>query len=166
MNEPAPRRSVVQAPADAEAAVRPAAPPVSYSGRTRSTQLEYEALLANASIGIAFTRDRRFFLCNARFSEMFGYGPKELIGQAGEVVYTSRDSYMALGPLAVPILSGGRQLDPEWEMRRKDGSTSLCRVIAKARDPQNTQGGTVWIVEDIPEKRRQADEVARLAREQ
>jgi PAS domain-containing protein len=56
-------------------------PPASYAGRTRYTQLEYEALLANASIGIAFTRDRRFFLCNPRFAEMFGYQADELIGQ-------------------------------------------------------------------------------------
>ncbi len=161
MNEPAPRRL-----GDAEAVLRPDTTLPGVAGRSRSTQLEYEALLANASIGIAFTRDRRFFLCNTRFSEMFGYGPKELIGQSGEVVYTSRESYAALGQIAVPILAAGRQLDLEWEMRRKDGSAFLCRVIAKALDPLNTQGGTVWIVEDITEKRRQADEVARLVREQ
>ncbi len=51
-------------------------------------------------------------------------------------------------------------------MRRKDGSTFLCRLIAKAIDPANTQQGTVWIVEDITDRRRHADEVARLLREQ
>src|SRR6185295_15508004 len=38
--------------------------------------------------------------------------------------------------------------------------------IAKAIDAANTQQGTVWIVEDITERRRQADEVSRLLREQ
>jgi diguanylate cyclase (GGDEF)-like protein/PAS domain S-box-containing protein len=156
VNEPAPLRgeSILESP------------PTSYAGRTRYTQLEYEALLANASIGIAFTRDRRFFLCNPRFAEMFGYAPEQLIGQAGEVIYTSRDSYAALGQIAVPLLNDGRQLDLEWEVRRKDGSTFLARMIAKALDTGNPQQGTVWIVEDITEKRRQADEVARLLREQ
>ena len=46
-------------------------------------------------------------------------------------------------------------------MRRKDGSTFLCRMIAKAIDAANTQQGTVWIVEDITERRRHADEAAR-----
>ena len=55
-------------------------PPASYAGRTRYTQLEYEALLGNLFIGIAFTRERRFCLCNPRFAEMFGYGREELIG--------------------------------------------------------------------------------------
>jgi diguanylate cyclase (GGDEF)-like protein/PAS domain S-box-containing protein len=139
----------------------------SYAGKTRYTQLEYEALLANASIGIAFTRERRLFLCNRKFAEMLGYRPEELVGQLGEVVYPSRDSYSALGRIAVPLLGAGRQLDVEWELRRKDGSTVLCRMVARAIDEKNPQqGGTVWIVDDVTERRRQADEVARLAREQ
>ena len=142
-------------------------PPASYAGRTRYTQLEYEALLANASIGIAFTRERRFFLCNPKFAEMFGWRPEELIGQSGEVVYPNRESYAELGRIAVPVISAGRQLDLEWQLRRKDGSTFLARMIAKAIDEKNPQqGGTVWIVEDITERRRHADEVARLLREQ
>jgi PAS domain-containing protein len=53
----------------------PEQPSTSYAGRTHYTQLEYEALLANLAVGIAFTRERKFFLCNPRFAEMFGYRP-------------------------------------------------------------------------------------------
>ena len=129
MNDPKPLRGLTL----------PAADGTAYAGRTRYTQLEYEALLANLSLGIAFTRDRRMFLCNAKFAEMFGYEPEELIGMPGEVVYTNRESYLALGQIATPILASGRQLDVEWEVRRKDGSTFICRLIAKAIDPTNTQ---------------------------
>jgi diguanylate cyclase (GGDEF)-like protein/PAS domain S-box-containing protein len=141
-------------------------PPASYAGRTRHTQLEYEAILANATLGIAFTRERSFFLCNPKFAEMLGYAPEELIGKPGDMVYASAESYQALGRIAVPILSAGRQLDVEWEFRRKDGSTFVARVIARAISERNTAQGTVWIVEDISERRRHADEVARLLREQ
>src|SRR5262245_51800299 len=122
MNEPAPRRSLGET---AGAALR-AEEPAGYAGRTRYTQLEYEALLANLSIGIAFTRDRRFFLCNPKFAEMFGYEPDELIGKPGEILYPNVDSYAALGQIAAPILSSGRQLDLEWEMRKKNGTSVLC----------------------------------------
>ncbi|MGQ0510012.1 MAG: EAL domain-containing protein [Betaproteobacteria bacterium] len=138
----------------------------SYAGLPRDTQLEYRAILGNASIGIAFTRDRKFFLCNARFAEMLGWTPEELIGQGGDVVYPSRESYEALGALAIPLLGAGKQLDIEWEIRRKDGSSFPCRLIAKAINPASTQQGTIWIAEDITERRRRADEVARLLREQ
>jgi diguanylate cyclase (GGDEF)-like protein/PAS domain S-box-containing protein len=97
---------------------------------------------------------------------MFGWGPEELIGQPGDVMYPSRESYEALGRIAVPTLLSGQQMDLEWEMRRKDHSTFLCRVIAKALDPQDAQQGTVWICEDITVKRGHADEVARLLGEQ
>jgi diguanylate cyclase (GGDEF)-like protein/PAS domain S-box-containing protein len=137
-----------------------------YAGRPRDAQLEYKAILANASIGIAFTRERRFTLCNPKFAEMFGWRAEELIGQPGEAVYPSRESYEALGALAVPMLSAGRQLDVEWEMRRRDGATFLARMIAKAVSATDAQKGTVWIVEDITARKRQADEVARLLREQ
>ena len=141
-------------------------PPAGYAGRPRDAQLEYKALLANASIGIAFTRNRKFTLCNPKFAEMLGWKAEELIGQPGEVVYSSRESYEAMGGIAVPLLSSGRQLDVEWEMRRKDGSTFLARIIAKAVSATDTQQGTVWIIEDITGRKRHADEVARLLREQ
>ncbi len=137
-----------------------------YAGRPRDAQLEYKAILANVSIGIAFTRDRRFTLCNPKFAEMFGWKMEELINQPGEVVYPSRENYEALGTIAIPVLGAGRQLDVEWEMRRKDGSTFLCRLIAKAVSSNDTQRGTVWIVEDITGRKRHTDEVARLLREQ
>ena len=157
MTEPAPLRG---APERAES------PPAGYAGRTRYTQLEYDALLANLSIGIAFTRERRFFLCNARFAAMLGYEPGELIGHPGELICASPESYAALGEIAGPLISGGGQLDVEWELRRKDGSTFVARLIAKSLDSASPQQGTVWIVEDITDKRRDADELARLLREQ
>jgi diguanylate cyclase (GGDEF)-like protein/PAS domain S-box-containing protein len=141
-------------------------PPASYAGRTRNTQLEFEAILANATLGIAFTRERSFYLCNPKFAEMLGYAAEELIGRPGDTVYVSAESYAALARIAVPILSSGRQLDLEWEFRRKDGSTFIARVIARAVSGRNVQQGTVWIVEDVSERRRHADEVARLLREQ
>ena len=140
--------------------------PTPYAGRTRYTQLEYEAVLANASIGIAFTRDRKFFLCNPKFAEIFGWEADDLIDQPGEVVYASPESYQALGDIAIPILASGRQLDVEWEMRRKDGSSFLCRLTANAIDAQNPQAGTIWIAEDITERKRLGDVVDRRLAEQ
>jgi diguanylate cyclase (GGDEF)-like protein/PAS domain S-box-containing protein len=157
VNDPVPARGIGEALEQ---------PPASYAGRTRHTQLEFEAILANATLGIAFTRDRLFYLCNPKFAEVLGYAPEELIGQPGEMVYVSKESYEALGRIAVPILASGRPLDVEWEFRRKDGSIFIARVIARAVSEKNTQQATVWIIEDVSERRRHADEVARLLREQ
>jgi len=145
---------------------RAESPPAGYAGRPRDAQLEYKAILANASIGIAFTRDRKFTLCNPKFAEMLGWKAEDLIGQSGDVIYPSRESYEAMGAIARPALGAGRQLDVEWEVRRRDGSTFLARMIAKALSAADTQKGTVWILEDITQRKRHADEAARLLREQ
>ena len=105
-------------------------------------------------------------MCNPKFAELIGWRAEDLIGQSGEVVYPSRESYEALGRIAVPLLSAGKQIDLEWEVRRKDGSTFLARMIAKAISENDSRHGTVWIVEDVTEAKRRGDEVTRLLREQ
>ncbi|MGH8674410.1 MAG: PAS domain-containing protein, partial [Burkholderiales bacterium] len=152
--------------ADKTRAAPGGAPAAGYPGRTRFTQLEYEAVLVNASVGIAFTRDRKFFLCNPKFAEMFGWQADELIGQEGEVIYPSRESYDELGRIAVPVLSAGRRLELEWELRRRDGSLFPCHVIAKAINAHSLQQGTVWIAQDITDRQRHRDELERALREQ
>ncbi|HEX5612001.1 MAG TPA: EAL domain-containing protein [Burkholderiales bacterium] len=151
---------------EAEKAVSVPAANAGYAGRTRTTHLEYEAVLANASVGIAFTRDRRFFLCNPKFAEMFGWKPDELIGQEGAVVYPSSESYEELGRIAVPVLSAGQRLEVEWEMRRRDGSLFPCAIIAKAINSATLQQGTVWIAQDITERQKQRDRLEQVMREQ
>jgi PAS domain S-box-containing protein len=143
-----------------------AEPPAGYAGRTRFTQLEYEAVLVNASVGIAFTRDRRFFLCNPKFAEMFGWDPGRADREEGEVIYPSRESFDELGRIAVPVLAAGKRLELEWELRRKDGSLFPCHLIAKAINENNLQQGTVWIAQDITDRQRQRDELERTLREQ
>jgi diguanylate cyclase (GGDEF)-like protein/PAS domain S-box-containing protein len=167
MNERGAFDNGVPAPAaEFPAADRVESPPAGYAGRPRDAQLEYKAILANASIGIAFTRERRFTLCNPKFADMLGWQAGELIDQPGEVVYPSRESYEAMGAIAMPLLSAGRQLDVEWELRRKDGSTFLAHMIAKAVSATDSQKGTVWIVEDITVRKRAEEELQRLLSEQ
>ena len=49
-------------------------------------RLQYEAILNNAVVGIAFTRDRVFQHANPRFEEMFGWPLGTIAGQLGRVV--------------------------------------------------------------------------------
>lgn len=116
---------------------------------TQQTLLEYQAILENASVGIAFTRDRQVLHCNPEFSKIFGWPHGELVGQAGAVLYLSLGDYADMGRIAAPILSSGGLLDREMPVRRKDGSSVCCRIRAKAINPRSTAEGTIWIVEDV-----------------
>ncbi len=126
---------------------------------------EREAILANASIGIAMTRDRRFVMVNRRFEELYGWPPGELIDQPGDVVWPGASDYAEIGRLAGPALSRGEVVELVRPARRRDGSTFIARAIGKAVDPQRPrEGGTIWIVDDITE-RQQVERALALARD-
>jgi PAS domain S-box-containing protein len=119
------------------------------------TRLVHAAILQNASIGITLTRDQHFVQANPLIEEMFGWPPGGLIGQHGSVVWPGPEAYAAVGEELGPRLAAGEQVEIERPMRRRDGSTFLCRILAKAVDPDHpSRGGTIWIMEDVTEKRR------------
>lgn len=119
----------------------------------RQTLLEYQAILDNASIGITFTRKRTFLHCNQRFSEMFGWSSDELMHQSTEILYPSPEAYAEFVSLAKPVLGSGQRLDTEVLMKRRRGGTFWCRMLAKAIDPSDHSKGTIYITEDITERK-------------
>lgn len=127
----------------------------------RQLLLEYQAILENASLGIIFTRDRTFLHCNERFGEMFGWHGHELIGKPTNIFYRSLEDYAELGRIAGPILGSGKRLDIEWLMIKRDGSLFWCRMLAKAIDPADHSKGTIFITEDITERKAAQDALLR-----
>jgi diguanylate cyclase (GGDEF)-like protein/PAS domain S-box-containing protein len=117
--------------------------------------LELRAILENATVGILFSRNRVLVRANPQFAQMFGFAAvKDVVGQSGLVLYPSQEAYEALGEEAGPLLAAGKPFRGEIEMRRQDGSLFWCRMSAKAINPQRTQDGTIWIMEDVTERRR------------
>ena len=117
-------------------------------------RLEHEAILTNASIGIAMTRDRQFQLANPAFERMFGWLPGTLIGQPGSAISVDDEAYAELGRMVSPALTRGEAVEVERVVKRRDGSTFLCRLLACIVDPTHpSAGGTVWIAEDVTERR-------------
>ncbi len=130
--------------------------------RAERERLEREAILNNASIGIALTRDRHFQLVNPRFAQMFGWQADELMGQPAAVASVDEAAYEELGGLIGPRLALGEAVEFERPMRRKDGSTFTCRVLARPIDPHHpAKGATIWIAEDVTERRAVAEALAR-----
>jgi PAS domain S-box-containing protein len=129
-------------------------------------RMEREAILAHASIGIAVTRAGRFVLVNRHFETMYGWGAGEMLGQLGSVVWANAADHAALGAEIGPPLGRGEAVEIERLSRRKDGSSFVARVRGRAIDlNQPSVGGTVWIIEDITE-RRQAEQALARARDE
>jgi PAS domain S-box-containing protein len=117
-------------------------------------RLQMAAILDNAMVGIAFTRERQFQHVNPRFEAMFGWAHGEIIGRPGSAVWPSAEAYAEMGRIAAPVLAGGEPLDMSSQMCRRDGSLFWARIRARAVDPNRPgSGGTIWIVEDITQER-------------
>jgi PAS domain S-box-containing protein len=125
-------------------------------------RMERAAILDNAGIGIAVTRERRFVLANAEFERMIGWPGGSLIGESGAVVWASESDYAEVGRLIGPALARGETVEIEREVCRRDGSRFLARLRAGVVDAHRpTEGGTVWIVEDVTERRQFEEALAR-----
>ena len=124
-------------------------------------RLEREAILENASVGIAVTRDRCFVLTNPAFEQMYGWPSGGLLGQPGQCVWASDADYLEIGQTLGPALARGELIFAERMGRRRDGSTFLASITGKAIDPSHpSHGGTIWIVDDVTERRQAETELA------
>jgi len=123
------------------------------AGRGAQVQLaatiqELAAIMDNAPVGIAFTRDRRIVRYNARFAEIFGFGPDSAIGLPARVLMRTDEEYAELGRNARPLLSIGLPYQCEMFVRRQDGSDLWSNLIAYVQDPDDPGLATIWMVED------------------
>lgn len=132
----------------------------------RQALLKYQAILNNASVGIAFTKDRRFHHANPAFEEMFRWPAGELEGQPGIVVWGSEEEYAEVGRAVGPRLSQGQGVELERRMKRRDGTLFWCRIQARPIDPEDPiRGGTIWIIEDVTDRRSATERLRQMNEE-
>src|SRR6185503_6845286 len=116
---------------------------------------EQELILDNATVGIAFLRDRVILRCNRFFEEMMGAGPGELVGQSTTVLFASDDEWRSAGEQSRGA-QPGESFQGEARFKRRDGSTFICRVRGRRIDAGDAEQEWIWSYEDVTAER-QAD---------
>lgn len=119
-------------------------------------------IFENSPIGISLVTDRVVHRANPRFHALFGSGPDGIVGKSTEVFYPDREAFEAFGREFYPALGRGERVDTVRVMRRFDGTDFWCRIIGQALYPDRPQDGSVWLMEDVTE-RRLAEEAAGAA---
>jgi PAS domain S-box-containing protein len=111
-------------------------------------------ILDNSTIGIAFVRNRVQEWVNSRMMEIFDLPIHQLQGVPTRTLYPSIDAYEKLGAQVYPLLAEGKKAQLEVEMKKGDGALFWCRLEGKALDPSKPNDGSIWIFEDISERKR------------
>lgn len=138
---------------------------ISTEAELRQKLLEHQAILDNASLGIAFTRKRTFVHCNPGFFELYGWSSDELVGRTADILFPSPQAYAEWMRETAPILRSGRRLEMEVEMKRRDGKLFWCRMLGRLIDHGDSSKGAIFLTEDITE-RRNAQEALLRARDE
>jgi len=123
------------------------------------------AILDNSPVGIAIVGfDRMVMQANKAFCAIFGLGMGEVVGKSARVLYSSDETFAAIGARSMPLLSQGQTFDEDVPMMRRDGKEILVRLIAREVDSGDRSHGIVWAAEDVTERR--AAEVALRERQE
>ena len=130
--------------------------------RLAHTTHELEAVFETSFIGIAVLRDLHLLRCNRRYAELLGYTPDELIGQTNRLLYPTDADYEEATRTFLADLLRGNEHQSEQRLCRKDGSIIWARISARAFDQAKPDEGSVWMLEDITD-RKTADERVRSA---
>ncbi len=122
--------------------------------RLNAIMLEQSVILENASVGISLVKDRRQMWANRKLSEIFGYPIAAMAGQSTQMFFASCGDHEKLGQEAYPIIAHGDIYSTELELKRSDGTIFWGKVRGKAINTSDPLAGSIWIIEDITERKR------------
>ena len=121
------------------------------------------AILENALVGIAHLKNQKILSVNQKFEELFGYDRLALEGMRMEMLYPSEDDYRKLTDAAHKLMAAGDIYQGEWKMKDSRGTHFWCDVSAKSVSDDISQEGTIWLFEDVTQRKKSEEELRRLA---
>jgi PAS domain S-box-containing protein len=122
--------------------------------------LPFELVLDNTIVGVSYMRDRHFLWANARMAEIFGYVSGELLGRSVRDLYVTEDEYNDVGRMYATLSRSGFYTH-ERAMVRKSGEMIWCRVSGRLLSDDDPNPASVWVVQDLTDRKRAEDQLKR-----
>ncbi len=110
---------------------------------------EYQALLANDSMGIVVVCDGDIAQCNSSAARLFGWDVAQLLGRSAATFFGSDEEFQSFASRIGDALAADGSPAIEWRTVRRDGSRVWTRLLVKSITPGGPAGETVWLVDDI-----------------
>ena len=122
--------------------------------------VKMRAVMANAPVGIAFTRLGRFELVSDQFARLFGYDSAQVQGMQSHVICPSDEAHRSFMQMATETFASGGTCDAERELVRADSSRFWARLQGAPVRAGDADAGTIWIFTDITESRRHREQLS------
>ena len=133
---------------------------------TERAKLEGDAILDNAVVGVCLVRDHRLERVNPQLERMMGLPVGSLEGKSTDVLFRDRERFEAFVARHEAAQAAGETIEVERKAMRSDGTKILIRMRGRAVDPKRRkETGTIWVIEDITERRRAEIELAKAKRD-
>jgi diguanylate cyclase (GGDEF)-like protein/PAS domain S-box-containing protein len=128
---------------------------------------ELDVILANAGVGVVFVKSRTLIRCNQRYADIYGFAsPEAAVGRSSVELYVSEDDARDLGRRAYPLLAAGETFRSEQLMRRQNGELFWTHLTGRLINPDDPSEGSIWIVDDIQDRKEADATLADLHAEQ
>lgn len=127
----------------------------------RTANAEQTAMFEATTLGIAFIRGRVIVRSNRQLDALFGTPDGTQIGQTTRPWYASDEEYALGGGTVYEQLARGEMHQREQELVRTDGTRFWCQLSGAAIDPDDLDKGTVWMLQDITQRKRMEEEIKR-----
>ena len=124
---------------------------------TQALVRQLEAVLDNAEVGIALSRNSKFELVSRNLCRMFGFDKSQVAGQSTRLIYPSEEAYVALGERARPSFLRSGTFEGEVQLMRRSGETFWAHMRGRALVGGDTSQGTIWIIQDVTHAREQRE---------
>ncbi|HMV76799.1 MAG TPA: PAS domain S-box protein [Leptospiraceae bacterium] len=114
---------------------------------------EREMILESTGSGVLLLKDRKIVWANKRAANLFGYTLEELTSISLIKPYPYAEIFNHLGSEMYSVLARAFRFSTETEQKKKSGETFWCRFTGKLLDPKDPEKGSIWILEDITQRK-------------
>jgi diguanylate cyclase (GGDEF)-like protein/PAS domain S-box-containing protein len=116
---------------------------------------EQRTILNNIEVGVFFVKERAIQVANRFAEQMFGYDADAMNGLPIRAIYLTDAQFLTgTQQVAEAMASPDRRYEGEMQLQQRNGQPFLARMRGCALDSIQPQAGSIWVIEDITDKRR------------
>lgn len=121
---------------------------------------QLHAVLDNAEVGIALTRNGCFEIVSRQFCSTFQVEREQAVGQPTRMIYPSDEAYAELSRRAEPAFLQHGMFDGKVELMRRNGEVFWAHMRGRAVLPGDRSQGTIWVISDVTQDHRQHEQLS------